>query len=560
MDAFLNYLGVAGSVLFVVFFFGMCVFVHELGHFLVAKWRGLHIVAFSLGFRKAWGKKINGVEYRIGWIPAGGYVDLPQIDTTDTPHDENGNILPPAKPLDRLLTAAAGPLFNVLFGLLLGCVIWIWGMPQETPDMKEITVDSIIVDSPEYRAGLRPGDVIVKLNGHSFDLPWNRFSKEILLTVGQVDLEVRRDGELRHIVYTPEPNPYVRADLRREKLGVPFFTPKDQLTVSVMSGYPAAAAGMRDGDTILSADGFPVDNVSELSMILASGKGAPVNLEVRRADGGMAELSVTPQKRGDGAFAAGFLTDDGKVVYVLKYSPAEQAGLKRNDKLLSVNGIPIEKSDEIDKLIDSGDPLSIEAMRGENKQEMKMTPLRVGGYMIGVTPRYYVYPSPFRQFYDVIEMTWDSLRSIGFSLGNKMNLTDKTTTVSARNLSGPVGIFTVMYKSVNHSLLTGVFLVVFISFALAIFNILPLPVLDGGHVTLALIEMVTRRPVPKAVVKGLSMVFVGLLFGGMFAVTVLDLMRFVPAPAPEKEPVMVSIDDPVPPPAAQPEPEAKNAP
>ena len=71
----------------------MCVFVHELGHFLVAKWRGLHIIAFSLGFKKAWGKKINGVDYRIGWIPAGGYVDLPQIDTTDVAKDEDGNEL-----------------------------------------------------------------------------------------------------------------------------------------------------------------------------------------------------------------------------------------------------------------------------------------------------------------------------------------------------------------------------------------------------------------------------------------------------------------------------------
>ncbi len=151
MEMFWEILRIVGAVVFAIFFLGMCVFVHELGHFLVAKWRGLHIIAFSLGFKKAWGKKINGVDYRIGWIPAGGYVDLPQIDTTDVAKDEDGNELPPAKPLDRLLTAAAGPVFNILFGLLLGCVVWYFGMPAETPRYESMVVESLIVDSPAMR-------------------------------------------------------------------------------------------------------------------------------------------------------------------------------------------------------------------------------------------------------------------------------------------------------------------------------------------------------------------------------------------------------------------------
>lgn len=72
-----------------VFFLGWCIFVHELGHFLAAKWRGLHIVAFSIGFKKVWGFKHKGIDYRIGCIPCGGYVDLPQIDATGEPKDEH---------------------------------------------------------------------------------------------------------------------------------------------------------------------------------------------------------------------------------------------------------------------------------------------------------------------------------------------------------------------------------------------------------------------------------------------------------------------------------------
>ncbi|HRR06897.1 MAG TPA: site-2 protease family protein, partial [Victivallales bacterium] len=70
------------SGLFVFFAVGLCIFIHELGHFLVAKWRGLHIIAFSIGFKKIWSYKYKGVDYRIGCIPFGGYVELPQIDSS----------------------------------------------------------------------------------------------------------------------------------------------------------------------------------------------------------------------------------------------------------------------------------------------------------------------------------------------------------------------------------------------------------------------------------------------------------------------------------------------
>ncbi len=158
-------LSIIGSAIFMIFFFGLCIFVHELGHFLVAKWRGFHVIAFSIGFRKIWGKKYKGVEYRIGWIPFGGYVDIPQIDSTGEAKDENGNPLPKGKPVDRILAAAAGPVFNIIFGFILAVAVWIGGLPQETPKLSSIEVATIEQESPEYRAGLREGDKILKLNG-----------------------------------------------------------------------------------------------------------------------------------------------------------------------------------------------------------------------------------------------------------------------------------------------------------------------------------------------------------------------------------------------------------
>ena len=198
MIMFLEILGWIGSLVFVVVFIGLCIFVHELGHFLAARWRGLHIDAFSLGFRKIWCKKINGIEYRIGCLPFGGYVELPQVDTTEAiPKSADGVELPPAKPLDRIITAAAGPLFNVLFGLFLACFVWIFGMPMppDAAKLTEFNVLSVDETSPEYQAGLRPGDTITAFDNEPFEMSWAEFTQAIMLKPGlAVQLDVRRPG------------------------------------------------------------------------------------------------------------------------------------------------------------------------------------------------------------------------------------------------------------------------------------------------------------------------------------------------------------------------------
>ena len=176
MEIFLEYLSIAGSILFVFIALGFCIFSHELGHFLAGRMMGLHVDAFSIGFRPVWRKKYKGVEYRIGWIPLGGYVELPQVDASDgIPKSADGTPLPPASAKARIITAVAGPVFNIISGLLIGCIVWVIGVPQGTPKMREIEVLSVPEKCPEYLAGLRKGDVIVKLNGEEFHDTWEKF-------------------------------------------------------------------------------------------------------------------------------------------------------------------------------------------------------------------------------------------------------------------------------------------------------------------------------------------------------------------------------------------------
>src|SRR5215831_2819017 len=116
----------------------LLIFVHELGHFLAARWRGLKIDRFAVWFGKPiWKKKIKGVEYALGWIPAGGYVALPQMATMEMIEgkgESSGQPLPPISALDKIIVAVAGPLFSFLLALAFAFVVWMVGRPMNDSD------------------------------------------------------------------------------------------------------------------------------------------------------------------------------------------------------------------------------------------------------------------------------------------------------------------------------------------------------------------------------------------------------------------------------------------
>src|SRR5258706_3540547 len=121
------------TALEVVLLFNLLIGVHELGHFLAAKWRGLKVDRFAIWFGKPiWKKKINGVEYALGWIPAGGYVALPQMATMEAiegKSENSGKSLPPISALDKIIVAFAGPLFSFLLALAFAVVVMVVGRP-----------------------------------------------------------------------------------------------------------------------------------------------------------------------------------------------------------------------------------------------------------------------------------------------------------------------------------------------------------------------------------------------------------------------------------------------
>lgn len=537
-----NILRMIGSALFMIFFFGFCVFIHELGHFLAAKWRGLHIVAFSLGFKKLWGKKINGVEYRIGWLPFGGYVDLPQIDTTSIPKTEDGVELPPAKPLDRLITAFCGPFFNILFGLLLGTVIWIHGFPQDTPKMHNIVVGEIEKSGPEYEAGLRSDDVIIKLNGKKFYSSWNDFVQQIFFSVGKVSFDVERNGKEMTINFVPRVNPNSPPELRKEGIAWPHFSPLIPIVLHPDPNSPAEKAGIKNGDVLIEAYGLKFASPDDFIIAVNRFEDKPLNLKVKRGEQVVEIKNIIPTVESE-MYQIGIAYENTennlvKVIDLAKGSPADKAGILAGDIFIKFNGKKIESNEKFGDLLNKvkSQPFALTVKRGNQEVETKLQAKHIRFFSIGASVTVFEYPTPFELLSRTVDMSYKSIRGISYWAAQKIGFTQSGSTIKPRNLSGPIGIADILYRSVYQgSLIVGIYFVTIISFALAIFNLLPLPVLDGGHMLLAGIQIVTKRAVPEKILQPVTVLFISLLIMLMVYVTFYDFVRLRDRFMPDKE-------------------------
>src|SRR3954464_9708646 len=194
----------------VIVLFNLLIVVHELGHFLAARWRGLVIEQFGIWFGKPlWKKEINGVLYSFGSLPFGGFVKLPQLapmDIIEGKADVERTQLPKISALDKIIVAIAGPLFTLLPPLLFACVVWAVGHPVSESDLTTV-IGYVEKDSPAAKADLRAGDKIVEVDGR----PVSRFfgmNDSVVWNVVRsegptIPFKVDRDGKVMTIEVTP---------------------------------------------------------------------------------------------------------------------------------------------------------------------------------------------------------------------------------------------------------------------------------------------------------------------------------------------------------------------
>ncbi|MEE8558116.1 MAG: RIP metalloprotease RseP [Myxococcota bacterium] len=481
---------------------GVLIFVHELGHFLAAKGFGVKVERFSLGFGPAIVQRTVGeTEYRVAWIPFGGYVKmLGELPGEPLPEEELPRAFTSRPVYQRVVIAAAGPAMNFFLPLLLLGGAYIAGVPSATA-----RVGSVITGSVAEASGLLPGDRILSVGGQPTEW-WAEVSDEVEEAAGALILEVERRGEQRTLTLQ------AGSEVDRTALGLGMQPSAPAAVLAVRDERaPAALAGLRTGDRVVRVDGAEIQDWPAFVETL-EGKSRSVDLEVARAVEGQEPetLRVTVEPVGPGVVQRlGILSGDLLVDQVEDGSPAEAGGLEVGDLVLAVNDRPIRGFRDLAAQIRSsgGAPVQLRVLRDGRPVGLEVLPeertlVRAGikeeAYAIGIRGgapgaselRTRRIANPFTALAMGAEWSLDitvrTFQGIGMLLSGK---------VGREGLAGPIGIGVIAAQSFQAGWVPGLLIMAVISINLAILNLLPIPVLDGGQIVFALAEKAKGSPI-----------------------------------------------------------------
>ena len=426
------------SLLAFLFVLGVLVFVHELGHFAMARRLGIRVLTFSLGFGPKLLKFRRGdTEYCVSAIPLGGYVKMAG-ESPDDRHTGAGDEFMSKSKWERFLVLVMGPAMNLVLAVLVMWLVLYQGAEVPAYEQQPPVVGRVVDDSPADRAGIAVGERIVSVAGRAVDT-WDALFVAVLPQAEREIPVVVRDAASRERTLNIVPD--ARTDFAMGDLGV---GPEMRAQiVDVAPGDPADRAGIAAGDVILEIDGEPVAG-NELVERISGSADTPLEMTLRRGEG-LERVTVTPVARGDRAvIGVGFSEFEFRIV---------------EPGLIEAFGMSLERNYEWSGLI-------------------------------------------FRTLWGLI-----------------------TAETSPRQLVGPVGIAQLSGGAAQVGWVALFSLMAMISLNLGILNLLPIPVLDGGHIFIMAMEGVTRRDFSMRVKE--RMLMAGLVVLMMLMVTVIynDLTR-----------------------------------
>ncbi|MFZ4537909.1 RIP metalloprotease RseP [Propionivibrio sp.] len=420
MSNFLYYLVAFALVL------GVLIIAHEYGHYLVARWVGVKVLRFSVGFGRAlWSKRIgsDGTEWAIGMFPLGGYVKMLDEREGEVAPEELHRSFNRQSVWRRMAIVAAGPAANLLLAILVYWGLFWYG----TEELKPI-LGTPVAASPAAAAGIENGERVIKVGGELVqswqDMRWVLLRRAV--DQDSIEFEVinpHNEITLRHLDVSSAREGGWEGDAL-SKLGINFYRPMIPPVLGKISpDSAAAAAGLSPGDEILAIDDKPINTWQDVVLTVRSSPGKPMEFEVRR-NGEQYVIKITPAMVEEGG------RDIGRIGASVK-----DTGASRSDMMITV--------------------------------------------------RY----GPLSALGKAIYETWDKSVFSLVMIGKMI-----TGEVSWRNISGPVTIAD--YAGQSAKLGIGYYLkfMALVSISLAVLNLLPIPILDGGHLLYYVVEIIKRGP------------------------------------------------------------------
>ncbi len=397
------------DIVWLLVLIGVMILVHELGHYWAARWFDVRIDVFSFGFGpRLFGVRRGETDFRVSAILFGGYVKMAGEQPGDEHIDDPRAFLAKSR-WKRLIIAGAGPAMNIVLAVAVLTSLYMVKYPKVPPSAQRGIIGHVDPGSPADRAGLKEGDIIVKLDNR-IDPTWEDIVLKEVASAGQpLQTKIERNGNTFWTTVTP------RLD-ERTGLGTAGWEDLIDIEVgSVTPGMPADKAGLRPGDLLVSADGAPLRSRYRLHEVMKAGNGKPVVIEYER-HGERRLVTIQPAYAGiDGPtrWMIGVLPQPRMIMTQLSFPDAIRESVRQNVKSAT---------------------LIYQFLRGIVEQRM-----------------------------------------------------------SAKSIQGPIGIARLSGDAAREGPFAFFGLMAMVSLNLAIFNLLPIPILDGGVIVMLLVEMVMRR-------------------------------------------------------------------